>query len=251
MLLHDLQAQFTAAVRDPGNPLPNNISPGRMQVYQTLVFNNIEGFLSSGFPLVKSLYSESAWQDLVRDFLIQHRAKTPYFSEIGQEFLIFLQTEKRPHEEDPAFLLELAHYEWVELALAIDESLLPTEGIDGEGDLLAGVPVLSPLAWILSYHYPVHRVEEGVKSLELSSSITCLVLYRTADFEVNALEINEITFHCLTLLKNNPQWTGLHILQHLCGLMQHHNPEVVVKGGREIFERLRQSEILLGVKKES
>ncbi len=246
--LRELQQQFTACIRDPKNPLPADVPLDRMQVYQSLMFNNIEGFLSDGFPILRSFYSDAGWQAIVRNFLIQHYAQSPYFREIGQEFLNFLQAEKQPHPEDPAFLLELAHYEWIELALLIDEAELPTEGFDAQGNLLLGVPVLSPLAWLLSYHYPVHRIQEGVRLLEPSASVICLILYRTADYQVNLLEINEITFHCLSLLKNNPEWRGEQILQHLCELMQHPNPDVVIEGGRQTFEQLHQLGILLGTK---
>jgi hypothetical protein len=47
------------------------------------------------------------------------------------------------------WLHELAHYEWVELALQIADDDLPPH--DPDGDLLAGKPVPSPLAWALAY----------------------------------------------------------------------------------------------------
>ena len=68
-------------------------------------------------------------------------------------------TSKRARRDagDPPWLAELAHYEWVELALQIAERRrLPPH--DPDGDLLDGVPVLSPLAWPLAYRWPVHRI---------------------------------------------------------------------------------------------
>ncbi len=245
--LQILQYQFTASIRHPDvAAVPVGVAPARMQVYQELFYNSTEGFLSQGFPILKTLYSETQWHALVRDFFIHHRCHTPYFYEIGQEFLAFLQTERQPQPEDPVFLLELAHYEWVELALAIDEAELPMTGLDVMGDFLSGVPVLSPLAWLLSYQFPVHRIGPDFRPTEPGQSTTCLIIYRTADFDVKYLEINEATFHCVTMLKNHPDWTGEKILLRLSELMQHPNPAVVIAGGQQIFEQLHQAGILLG-----
>jgi hypothetical protein len=44
-------------------------------------------------------------------------------------------------------MLQLAHYEWVELAL--DVSTLDFPEVRQEGDLLESRPVISPLAWVM------------------------------------------------------------------------------------------------------
>ena len=245
-----IQHQFTACIRQPEKNLPpSSVKLERMQVYQELFYNSMEDFLSTGFPVLHSLYTETAWHDLVRDFFICHACRTPYFNEIGQEFLSFLQTERLPRPDDLPFLLELAHYEWIELALAISELEWPQQGFDAQGDLLSGVPVLSPLAWLLSYHFPVHRIGLEFQPAAPSEEVTCLVLYRTEDFAVKPLEINAMTFHCLTLLKDQPDWTGQQIFLHLAELTQHPRPEVVIDGGLQILENLRELGIILGTRK--
>ena len=75
---------------------------------------------------------------MVRDFFSQHKSHSPYFLEISQEFLAYLQNERTPQPEDPAGMLELAHYEWVELALTVSEDTIEMENIDPNGDLLQG-----------------------------------------------------------------------------------------------------------------
>jgi uncharacterized protein len=78
----------------------------------------------------------------VRAFIDQHRCHTPYFLEISQEFVQFLMQDYRPLASDPVFLAEMAHYEWVELALDTDQEVLP-DAVAVE-DVLAVVPRLSP-----------------------------------------------------------------------------------------------------------
>ena len=41
----------------------------RMQVYQKLIFSNLESFIASGFPVLKGTLGEAMWQALIRDFL--------------------------------------------------------------------------------------------------------------------------------------------------------------------------------------
>ena len=49
--------EFAAHIRDPENkPAPENIEDRRMGIYRDLFFNNIEGFLSGTFPVLKRLY---------------------------------------------------------------------------------------------------------------------------------------------------------------------------------------------------
>ena len=154
-----LQRAFAAHIRDPQNsPPPENIEDRRMAIYRDLFFNNVVSLLAGTFPVLRRILGEDDWRRLVRDYFSIHRSHTPYFLEMPQEFLHYLQNERERQERDPDWLLELAHYEWVELALAISEEEPDWDAIDRDGDLLGQRPVLSPLAWPLSYRYPVHRI---------------------------------------------------------------------------------------------
>jgi hypothetical protein len=85
-----------------------------LAVYQHLLFNNLLGLLSNGFPVCVRLLGEPAWSALVRHYFATHRCQTPLFTELAAEFVQWLQAQPQlPH---PA-LAELAHYEWVETAL--------------------------------------------------------------------------------------------------------------------------------------
>ena len=90
-----LQHAFAASIRDPENePGPQGVPAQRMQIYRQLVFNNLESFLATGFPVVKATLGDKAWPALIRDFLRRHRSKTPYLFEISEEFLAYLQNER-------------------------------------------------------------------------------------------------------------------------------------------------------------
>jgi uncharacterized protein len=195
--------------------------------------------------VLRRILPDPAWHELVRDFFARHRAYTPLFHEIPQELLRYLADERAVQPSDPPFLLELAHYEWAELALSIAEEELDWEDVDPEGDLLAGTPALSPLAWSLAYRFPVHRIGPDYQPGEQP---TYLVVYRDRHDEVGFLEINAVTARLLEHVQDQPTAPGRVHLERIAGELQHPQPERVVEGGRQILEGLRQRDIVLGTR---
>jgi len=241
------QYAFTAHLRDPEkNPLPKGIEDRRMGIYRDLLYNNVEGFLSSGFPVTKTLYSETDWHRMVRDFFARHESHSPYLLEISQEFLAYLENEREPQPEDPAGLLELAHYEWVELALSVSDTSIDMTKIEPNADLLAGHPVLSPLAWPLAYQFPVHKMCSDFLPAEAPAQMTYLVVYRNRNDEVKFMEINPVTARLLHLLQENASMTGKQAIEQITQEMQHPNPDVVMQGGLAALQELQSSGIILG-----
>ncbi|MFZ5654827.1 MAG: DNA-binding domain-containing protein [Pseudomonadota bacterium] len=244
-----LQREFAGHLRDPDHrPPPPGIEPRRMQVYRELIFNNIVGFIRNGFPVLCGLLGTARVERLVRDFIVRHRAETPYFLEIGREFLAYLHDEYRPEPDDPGYLPELAHYEWVELALEVAETAIPEAGIDPRGDLLHGVPVLSPLAWVLTYSYPVHRLGPSFQPAAPPPQPTHLVVHRNRAGEVKFLEINAVTARLLQLLRHDggTALTGAQALQRIAAELRHPDPELVMAAGRDTLHELRTAEVILG-----
>jgi len=195
-------------------PPPEGIEPRRLKIYEDLVYNNIESFISSGFPVLHSLYEAPEWEALVRAFMQQHRCHSPYFLEISQEFLQFLMEDFQARDCDPPFMTELAHYEWVELALDVSRETLPEPSQVRE--LAAAVPRLSPLAWSLAYRYPVHRIGPGFRPEDAAES-TYLVVYRDRQDKVRFLETNAATARLLELVRDNHAATAAELLAQLAG----------------------------------
>ena len=146
-----IQAQFANHLRHPDKNLaPEGIEDRRMQIYRDLVFKNIAGFITSGFPVLSKLYSEAGWQNMLRSFVDRHTSHSPYFLSLGGEFLSYLENEHESLPEDPPFLSELARYEWAELALFVSEDEIPDNRESSLG-LLDQVPVLSSVAWPMMF----------------------------------------------------------------------------------------------------
>jgi hypothetical protein len=244
----DWQYAFTSHIRDPEIvPTPEGMEPRRIKIYTELFYNNVEGFISSGFPILRSLYNEEDWHKLVRDFFKTHRNHTPYFLELSQEFLDYLQNERGERKEDFPFMLELAHYEWVELALSIDETDVDLTGFDRTGDLLEGHPVISPLAWPLSYHYPVQRICEDFTPEQPGEQPTHIIVYRDLKDEVHFMELNPVTARLIYLLNADETLTGRAALTQITSELNHPNPDVVINGGLDTLRELLSRDIVLGI----
>ena len=243
------QYAFAAHIRDPeNNPLPDDVDDQRMEIYRELFYNNVEGFIAGGFPILREIYDDESWHAMVRDFFSRHYCQTPYFLEISQEFLEFLENE-RDNPDDPPFIKELAHYEWVELALSISEENIDSDDIDPQGDLLEQTPVLSPLAWLLNYQYDVQNISPDYQPKQPGEQITTLVVYRDRSDEIGFMDINPITAHLIQSLQLNNDQTGLEILKNIAEQLNHSDPDVVITGGQQILEQLRSVDIISGTRK--
>jgi len=245
--LQALQAGFTAHIRNPSSvPLPAGIEKRRMKIYNDLVYNNIESFLRSGFPVLCSLYREEDWHLLVRDFIASYRCQSPYFLEISQEFLNYLMEERQTPPLEPPFILELAHYEGVELALDVAMDTLPLREEDAGDDTLAGVPVLSPLVWSLRYSFPVHLIGPSNQPESAPAEPTYLVVYRNREEQVKFLESNAATARLLEMLSDNPgQLSGRRILEKLAAEMNPESVTPVIDFGAKMLEQFLQADILV------
>ena len=243
------QYAFAAHIRDPDHqPAPADVEDRRMGIYRELFYNNVEDFLSGTFPVLRKIHNDGNWHAMVRDYFHHHRAKTPLFLEIPREFLAWLHNEREPQSGDLPFLYELAHYEWTELALTIAEENIDSNTTDPAGDLLQGIHVISPLAWHMSYEYPVHKIDPDFIPDETGKQRTCLVVYRDREDEVGFLEINPVTKRLLELISTNETASGNELLARIATEMSHPDPEVVIKGGREILNGLREKDIIIGTK---
>ncbi len=243
------QRRFAAHIRDPQrHPAPADVDDRRMGIYRELFFNNIRKFLANNFPVLHRLYGDEAWAELVRAFYAEHRAHTPLFPEIPREFLQYLEQRRGDRPGDPPFLLELAHYEWVELALSLDATDLAEVPADQEGDLLERVPVLSPLAWPLSYRYPVHRIQPEFQPTTPPDEPTHLLVYRNRADEVRFMHLNAVAALLAQMLKEDRGETGQDLMTRIAATLEHPDPQSVIEHGRELLEDWRARDIILGTR---
>ena len=245
------QQAFAAHIRDPqAVPLPDGIDERRMAVYRNLFFNNLRSLLGTMFPVLKKIHAAARWDALVRAFMKQHRAQTPYFLQLPAEFLAFLREEFVPQADDYPFLAELAHYEYAELALSISEAVNDAGEVNPDGDLLAGIPAKSRLAWVFSYRFPVHRIAPDFLPAAAAADPLHLAIYRRADDSIGFLELNAVSARLVHEIEHNDaDRSGEQILHALAGEIGYTDVDAFVRHGGSTLRQLRERDILVGTRK--
>jgi hypothetical protein len=245
----DVQFEFTAHLRDPdNNPAPSEIEDRRMEIYRGLLYRNVEGFLASGFPVTRKLYTDDNWHKMVRDFFSTHKSHSPYFKDISKEFLLYLNEEREPQPEDPAFLLELTHYEWLEIMLSFLDADIEWEQISQDGNLMQGIPVISPLMQLNHYDFPVHKIKPDFQPNTPPEQSTFILVYRDQKDKVGFLEMNPMTARLVELIANNKTQTGEQLLLTIVKEIPSIAEDVILHGGHTTLTQLREKDIVLGTR---
>ncbi|CAI8805297.1 DUF2063 domain-containing protein [Pseudomonas sp. IT-P12] len=226
-------------LRDPDHCAPPaGMDVARAQVYRDLIFNNLSLLLSGTFPVLIKVLGEARWRSLMRIFLRDYRASTPKFGEIAQEFVEFLAAQP-PGLSDgdwPPFMVELAHYEWVEMALQQSEAE-PLPASDA-GQLLECALQVSPLAWPLAYAWPVQLVGPDYQPDVPPVQPTLLLVRRAQDWSVKFSELSPLAWRLLQRITEFPQLTGREQLQGLAVEAQAVGSPMFIESGAALLRQM-------------
>ena len=240
------QKAFSVYLRDPENhPKPEGLNPRRLAVYENAVFVNIAQFLTDNFPRTKEFFDESAWDELVRDYIVRHRSDTACFVDLPQEFLSYIEN-LRDVDTDPPFLYELAHFEWLETLVSTDERKLPDVSSTC-ADVLDGIPIINPLTTLVKYNYPVHRLTPDNPAEEAGDAPTFIVAFRKPNHQFGFIDVNMATARLVELLSANETSNGRQLLETLAGEMAAQDVEAIITGGADILRRLVEDDVILGI----
>ncbi|MHC8394259.1 HvfC family RiPP maturation protein [Pseudomonas sp. LB3P93] len=207
--LHQQQSTLGQYLRDPDHCAPPaGMDVARAQVYRDLIFANLSALLSGTFPVLIKILGDEHWRSLVRIFLRDYRAHTPKFGEIAQEFVEFLASGPQALSEGewPPFMVELAHYEWVEMALQQSEAE-PLPASDAGLSLDRPLQV-SPLAWPLAYAWPVQLVGPDHQPDVAPPQPTLLLVRRAEDWSVKFSELSPLAWRLLQRIEEFPELDG-------------------------------------------
>ena len=239
------QAAFAAHLRDPeANPAPPGIEARRMAVYRDLFFNNIAGLLAGNFPVIRRTLGQAQWITLVRRFYADHHSRTPLFPEIAREFIRFLEARDED-ASDPPWLAELAHYEWIELAVQINDSPLPAH--DPGGDLLEGVPRVSPYVRALAYRWPVHTIGPAQRPTAAPPEPTLLLVRRDVNGRARFAAISPLVYRLLELLATGGH-SGRASLQVLAAEAGVPADDAFLAQGQAMLQRMHEEGTVLGTR---
>lgn len=245
------QSSMGLYLRDPEHcPPPPEMDPERARVYRDLVFANLSTLISGTFPVLVNILGDQRWRSLVRIFLRDYRAQTPKFGEIAEEFVEFLASEPAALADGswPPFLIELAHYEWVEMALQQSEAepLAP-----GDAQLLMERPLqVSPLAWPLAYAWPVQRVGPDYQPEAAPDEPTLLLVRRAEDWSVKFSSLTPLAWRLLQRIQAFPELSGHEQLEGLAQEAGSAGSSAFMVNGTALLRQL-QGEGVVGVTTDS
>jgi hypothetical protein len=249
--LQQSQREFVKAIRDPSTfNSKNDDHARRMKIYQSLFFSNVNGFVSSALPVLKSIivaqYSEQQWEQIIRQFFNQHQCRSPYFNEISKEFVEYLATAPDFAFELPAFSCELAHYEWLELDVATrkgDENV----SFYSSGEDFAEV-IVSPFATLASYSFAVHLIGPDHIPDEPMNEPQYYVVYRDEEYQVQFVHLTAMTAMLLYTIENAEKGLSLAALvEQLTVQAPNISQTTLVAGVRHTVVDMLQKGILMPV----
>ncbi len=239
--LREQQLRMTRYIRDPqANEPPPGIETRRLAVYRQLFFGNLQSLLAGNFPVLHASLPGEQWQGLTEGFYAGFRCQTPLFTEVAGEFVEYLEGRT----EQPGWVAELAHYEFIETALLLSDSAEPAH--DPQGDLLEGVPLLSVLAAPLAYAWPVSHIGPEHIPLETPAEPTLLLARRGSDLKVYFSRLAPLA-HALLVSLQQWQLTGR---QHLKALAEIAGVELAaIEGpGIALLRSLKEQGVVLGTR---
>ncbi|MEQ8662503.1 MAG: putative DNA-binding domain-containing protein, partial [Gammaproteobacteria bacterium] len=248
--LRALQTGFAGYLRDPAHaPPPAGVEQRRLDVYSGLVYRNVENFMANAFPVLRRLLPDARWHALVREFLVDHRATTPLFPKMPQEFLRFLE-QRVDKDDDLPYMAELAHYEWLEAEVAFDTHEIADVVVDAQVDFERGGAVPNPVLRPHVYRWPVHRIGPDQQPTAPPPQPVYLVVFRHRDDRIGFMELNAVSGRLLQLVIENAgtQPAGT-LLDVIATELAHPEPAVVVRGGREILQTFLARDISLGTRR--
>lgn len=248
--LRKRQYEFAAHLRDPQqHPAPTGIEARRVKIYADLFFNNVRRFLGGSFPITVKILGDDRWSALIRDYYRDHTSHSPLFPDMPREFLGYLSEERADNpaaENDPPFLYELAHYEWVESGLSLASDPEPPGAINPDGDLLDQPPILRQPAWLLAYNFPVNEIGPDNQPDEPADQPLHYLVLRNADDKVKFIKLNIVSARLYELLHADEKLTGRAALETIAAELHHSDPAAVIKSGANILEQWRTAGIVVG-----
>lgn len=247
--LRDQLDAMARHVREPDTHAgPPGIEPRRLRIYRELVHNNLDGLLAGNFPVLRKTLGDVDWHALVRGFLANHHSRTPLFTELGRELIAYLETDAGADPVRP-WIAELAHYEWAELGLQLLDASMPAH--DPQGDLLAGIPILSPLAWPLAYQWPVAQIGPAFQPDAPPPEPTLVLLQRDPAGKVHFSSLSPLLFALLERIGSNQTASGRELLLQLAREAGQDDVEGFIATAYPMLGQLHRQGVLPGIRIEA
>lgn len=242
-MLNDFrQFQFALArhLRDPLSvPLPEGVSAQEAALLTQEMSTHLRDVLDSAFPVTHALLGDEIWDFAVRLFIKDAPHHAPWASNVQRAFVDHV-CNSHEMQNMPAWLQDLAHFEWLQTAVATTPVTWPAVNVDG--DVMNSPVVLNPTHVEAAYEWPAHSISTDNRPDDMQS--THVSLLRDVNDHVQVIESSVFRGQLLDLLREGQ--TGEQAFRVLANWLSHPEPDVFVREGAEVMAQLRRESIVLG-----
>ncbi|GGY77031.1 DUF2063 domain-containing protein [Cellvibrio zantedeschiae] len=238
------QLAFTEYLRgNTSGDSANDKKSRQEEIYRDLIYKNISQCISDVFQTTKSIIPESEWEAMIREFIKIHPSHTPYFLEICQEFLAYFVNTRKLQPTDYPFIIELMHFEWIQLAIDIADLSLPeTTCIPEPAE--SSLWNASPFVVGLTYSYPVHIIDKDYLPIEQTAQPTYLLVHRKRNDDLEILETDGLSLRIIQLLQAHEKINYSQIFQLLAEELDNHTKEILLPRVLSVLRTLAQDELI-------
>jgi hypothetical protein len=206
--LSQYQQDFSLFIRKNANKKyhKEHLPQKNLDIYAGLIFNNINSALQSCFPICYSISEFDYWDDLVHAFIEEYTCASPMFRDIPEQFLEWLNKKnhsKKVKQVLPIYFTSFAHYEWVEMAIAIAPDNNYNQEIKqviNKHDWLNTNLVLSDAWTIVDYYYDVHLITKEYQPKVKKKQANYYLIFRNADGGVKFTLLNSLSVNLISML---------------------------------------------------
>ena len=244
-MLNDFrQFQFALArhLRDPLSAVaPEGVSAADVTVCTQEMVRNLCEVLEPAFPVTHALLGDEIWEHAVRLFLKDAPNHTPWASAVQRAFVDHV-CESPDMQRLPAWLQDLAHFEWLQSAVSTSPVSWPA--FDAQGDVMQRVVVLNPTHVEAAYEWPVHGIDTDHQPDDMQS--TYVTMLRDSDDALHVLESSVFRGQLIDLLRDGQ--TGEQAFMVLAMWLSHPEPEAFVREGAQVMAQLQREGVVLGTR---
>ena len=242
----DLQTDLGLYCRTGINEPETSIQEHTFQ-YRRLVYNVIKDTLKTAFPMTIELIGKKRWKKSVAYFFENHKCQTPQIWKLPFEFYEFYLNNNFPFKKKYPFILDLLHYEWLEIEVFMMEDL-PIAKFNTQGDIRKDILIPNPEIKILPIQYPFHL--KKVKQIsEEDRGQYFVTIHR--DFYSKQVKFNDFSYPFVEMLLTiNEVETAFSDLEKL--LLKYEKDGIKITNAVDEFLNFSlQNNILLGFKPNS
>ncbi|MEN9617983.1 MAG: hypothetical protein RL406_220 [Pseudomonadota bacterium] len=244
-MLNDFrQFQFALArhLRDPlGVPAPAGVAVSDAATCTQDMVKHVREVLEPAFPVTHALLGDAMWEHAVRLFLKDAHPHSPWASTTQRAFLDHVR-ESSDMQRLPAWLQDLAHFEWLQNAVSNTPVSWPV--CDANADVMHHPVVLNPTHVEAAYEWPVHGIDTEHQPSHMQS--TYVSMLRDKDDVLHVFDSSVFRGQLIDLLRDGQ--TGEQAFMALAMWLSHPEPEAFVREGAAVMAQLQREGIVLGAR---